>query len=111
VGTGAGGQTVAGYLGGRRPFEQNALGSVDFRAAFRIPVRLWRLQVFGDVTISNFFNHQDVGYNQAFTTAFTSDPAAAPTLSGGNFGQPGANGDPRLQMAPRTVAASLGLRF
>ncbi len=111
VGAGAGGQTVAGYLGGRRPFEQNGLGSVDFRVAFRIPVRLWRLQVFGDVTISNFFNHQDVGYNQAFTTVFSSDPAAAPTLSSGNFGQPGANGDPRLQMAPRTVAASLGLRF
>jgi len=109
----AGSKSILGYAGGRRPFEQNGLAGVDFRAAFKVPVPLWKLQFFGDVTISNFFNHIDKGYNTSFNTNFdATNPYAAPTINlPANFGAPGANGDPRQYVAPRTVLASLGARF
>jgi hypothetical protein len=109
----AGSRSINGYVDGRRPFEQNGLAGVDFRAAFKLPLPVWKFQLFGDVTISNFFNHMAKGYNTAFNTNY--DPTnlnAAPTVSlPANFGAPGANGDPRQYTAPRTVAASLGVRF
>ncbi|HJV48772.1 MAG TPA: TonB-dependent receptor, partial [Geothrix sp.] len=109
----AGSRTILGYAGGRRPFEQNGLAGVDFRAAFKLPLPLWKLQLFGDVTISNFFNHMDKGYNTSFNTVYDpSNPAVSPTINlPANFGAPGANGDPRQYTAPRTVLASLGARF
>jgi len=112
VARGAKTQVINGYIAGRRPFEQNALGTVDFRASFKVPLQIWKMQVFGDLIISNFFNHADMGYNTSFNTVYSSDYQAGPTLTAGsNFGAPGANGDYRQHIAPRTVAASLGMRF
>jgi len=104
---------INGYAGGRRPFEQNGLAGVDFRAAFKVPLPVWKLQLFGDVTISNFFNHIAKGYNTSFNTNYdAANPAIAPTISlPAGFGTPGANGDYRLHTAPRTISASLGARF
>lgn len=109
----AGSKSALGYVGGRRPFEQNGLAGVDFRAAFKLPLNVWKLQFFGDVTISNFFNHIDKGYNTSFNTNYdATNPALAPTITlPPKFGANGANGDPRQYTAPRTVIASLGARF
>jgi hypothetical protein len=109
----AGSTTIQGYVDGRRSYEQNSLTGVDFRAAFKYPLPLWKFQLFGDLTISNFFNHIDKGYNTSFNTVYSStNPNAAPSVSlPSGFGQPGANGDYRQYVAPRTVVASLGVRF
>lgn len=105
-----GNTTILGYVGGRRPFEQNGLGSVDFRATFKYPLPLWKLQIFGDLIVTNFFNHMETGYATAFNSAFGSDltrPGSVVLQPG--FGGP--TGDSRLYTEPRTVSASLGLRF
>ena len=97
----AGSTTINGYVDGRRNYEQNSLAGVDFRTAWRIPLPLWKMQLIGDVTISNFFNHIDTGYNTSFNTAFPNGPTGSPviTLPPG-FGANGANGDPRQVRSP-----------
>ena len=116
VGGGASGQGINGYVGGRRPFEQNGLAGVDFRAGFQIPLPLWRVKVFGDVVVTNFFNHIDAGYSPAFTSVFGTNPAAPGTISlplqsGSTPGFGQTTNDSRLYENPRTVTASLGFKF
>jgi hypothetical protein len=116
VSGGAASQAIYGYVGGRRPFEQNGLAGVDFRAAFKVPLSVWKLQLFGDVVISSFFNHMDQGYVSNFNTSFGSDPKgqgviSLPLNSADTPGFGRGSIDYRLYTSPRTVSASLGLRF
>ncbi|WLT31018.1 TonB-dependent receptor [Geothrix sp. PMB-07] len=100
------GRQYASYMGGRRPFEQNDIYRVDFRMAFKVPLSLWRVNLFGDVMVNNFFNT----IRQGQYVQNVSGSAAGIASAGADMGNPNWT-DNRMWTQPRSVTASLGLRF
>ena len=107
-------QTYNAVIGGLRPYEQNDQWSLDFKLAWSVPLGLGGTSLMGDVTINNLLNVDPAKpYNTAFKFPAYGNPALAyadPTT----FGTPESHGTTpgtNYWVTPRTITATIGLRF
>lgn len=101
------------YLGGRRPFEQNDLYTLDFKLGFKLPVGVKGLQLMGDLSINNVLNHIPPMFYVSTSAVsgggmdhFFVNPATYGTQD-----RQGKTPTNNYWLAPRSVQATLGLRF
>ena len=104
--------------GGLRPFEQNDQWSLDFKLGWTLPLGISGMSLIGDVTVNNLLNIDPAKpYNTSFLAPYDSSSYGHSSLVYPNpslFGQsqsrgvtPGTN----YWVTPRTITATVGLRF
>jgi len=107
--------TYTQFYGGRGQYSQNDTYRVDFKVAFSVPLGLpgWgkRVQLIGDVQVTNLFN--SILVNGLDSTLYAGGAAGQTTLyldDAASFGTANpANGD--YWSGARSVQATLGLKF
>jgi outer membrane receptor for ferrienterochelin and colicin len=100
--------------GGLRPYEQNDQYSLDFKMGWSMPLGLGGINLIGDLTVTNLLNlDPPKPYNTAFMTPnFANASLIYPNPS--SFGQPESHGPTpgtSYWVVPRTISATIGLRF
>lgn len=102
--------TVPIYYSGRGAFRVNDTYQVDFKLGYEIPLGVGKTRLMGDFQVNNFFNHQQ---QASFSHGFTSSTLAIGTpITVANrltYGQD--QQDYSNFIAPRSLSASIGLRF
>lgn len=101
------------YQGGRRPFEQNDLYCVDFKVGFKMPLGLKGVQLVGDLSVNNVFNHIPPMFYVSNTAVSGGgrDFALVNPATYGTQDNQGKTPSNNYWLSPRTATATLGLRF
>lgn len=100
--------------GGLRPYEQNDQWSLDFKLGWMVPLGVGGVSLIGDVTVNNLLN---LDPPKPYDTSFMAPGYGNPNLIYANpstFGTPESHGTTpgtNYWVTPRTITATIGLRF